>query len=268
MSDISQLWSRKTKKVFEQAFTEKTQTKALNLKQFKLAIVTQFFPPDYAATGQLVQELAYQLASKNIQVDVFTGQPGYAFREKRAPVVETKNNVRVQRSRFKQFYSTRIRSKTVNGFIFTLMAGWHLLKNAPKYDAIILTTAPPFLAVIGYLASLIYRLDYICLVYDLYPDVVVELGIISEQNLIAKWWHKINAAIWRRSQKVVVLSDTMKERIATRHPEIASKIDVVHNWADPGWIKPLAKEDNWFAHQHRLRDKFIVLYSGNLGSLP
>lgn len=265
MSDLSKIWSKTTKKIFVETFTEQTQTENLNSQQFNLAIITQFFPPDYAATGQLIQELANHLGKKNIQVNIFTGQPGYAFKQKKASALETATNIRIQRSQVKQLCSKRIRSKTLNGIIFTLMAGWHLLRNARKNDAIILTTAPPFLAIVGYLASLIVKLDYICLVYDLYPDVVIELGIISQHNLIAKLWNKINAIIWHRSKKIVVLSNTMKQRIADQHPEVATKISVIHNWADATWIKPLDKADNWFAHQHQLNHKFTILYSGNLG---
>lgn len=51
-------------------------------KAIKLSIITQFFPPDYAATGQLIEELAMQLGQLGLPVQVFTGQPGYAFQKK------------------------------------------------------------------------------------------------------------------------------------------------------------------------------------------
>jgi glycosyltransferase involved in cell wall biosynthesis len=111
----------------------------------------------------------------------------------------------------------------------------------------------------------IYKLDYICLIYDLYPDVVLKLGVISEDNLIIKLWHRLNAAIWNRSKKIVVLSNTMKAKVVEQYPAIAPKIEIIHNWADPTWIKPMPKADNWFAKQHQIEDKFTVLYSGNLG---
>jgi len=265
VSDLSKLWSKKAKKIFVKTLTEQTQTKHSNSQQLNLAIITQFFPPDYAATGQLIQELAHQLGQKNIQVNIFTGQPGYVFKQKNASALEIANNVKIHRLQVKQFGSKRIRSKILNGVIFTLIAAWYLLKNARKNNAVILTTAPAFLAIIGYITNLIFKLDYICLVYDLYPDVVIELGIISQDSVIAKLWNKINALVWSRSKRIVVLSNTMKQRITAKHPELADKISVIHNWADADWIKPLAKVDNWFAHQHQINQKFTVLYSGNLG---
>ena len=265
MFDVPNPWSKTVKKAFLRAFLEKTRTKDLSFKQFNLLIITQFFPPDYAATGQLIQELAYQLGENNLQVNVFTGQPGYAFKQDRASVVETKGNVKIQRSKVRQFWGKRIRSKTLNGIIFTLAAAKYLLRNARKNNVVILTTAPPFLAIVGYLINWLFNTDYICLIYDLYPDVAIELGVISRHHPIAKLWHKLNAIAWGRSKNIIVLSETMKQRIIARHPTTAAKISVIHNWADSDRIKPIDKQNNWFARQLESEYKFTVLYSGNLG---
>ena len=265
MSNISKIWSRKTRNIFIQAFQGKPQRKKLTSKNFNLLIITQFYPPDYAATGQLIQELANHLGQNNIQVNIFTGQPGYAFTQKKAPALEIEENLSVQRSKVTQFWSHRIRGKTLNGIIFTLRAAWYLFKNARQNNAVVLTTAPPFLSIIGYLTKCIFDLDYVCLIYDLYPDAIIKLGVISENNLIAKFWNRVNATVWKKSKQIIVLSETMKKRILSKHPIMYSKISVIHNWADADWIKPLNKQQNWFARQHGMDRKFTVLYSGNLG---
>jgi len=80
-----------------------------------------------------------------------------------------------------------------------------------------------------------------------------------------RFWNAVNKRVWHRAASIIVPSETMKERIVARVPELAPKITVIHNWADPTWIKPLAKQDNTFAHTHNLVEKFTVLYSGNMG---
>ncbi len=265
MRKISKLWSKKTKQLFAQAFGNTVKTSKLVARKFNLLIITQYYPPDYAATGQLIEELAKHLGEKNVQVKVFTGQPGYAFEKKQASNLEIKDNVQIQRTRITKIWSQRIRGKTLNGLIFTFRSALYLLKNARQNDVILLTTAPPFLLVIGYLANLLFKIDYVCLVYDLYPDAVIELKLISENSFIAKLWNRINAIVWGKSKKIVVLSETMKKRIVAKHPSLAEKVSIVHNWADADWIKPLAKQNNWFAGQHKINEKFTVLYSGNLG---
>lgn len=262
---MSDFWGVELQSFFRQTIQKDRKKLRYKVANFRLLIITQFFPPDYAATGQLIQELSTQLSQENIQVNVFTGQPGYAFKQELAPASEEDGLLKIKRSRSARFWSQRVRGKTINGIVFCIRALLHLLRAARKNDIVLLTTAPPFLSLVGYLNNLLFKLDYVCLVYDLYPDVAIELDVISPQHPIAKLWHKFNSLVWQRSKKIVVLSETMKERIINKHPEIADKISVIHNWANADWIKPLAKQKNWFARQYEIDRQFTVLYSGNLG---
>jgi glycosyltransferase involved in cell wall biosynthesis len=64
---------------------------------------------------------------------------------------------------------------------------------------------------------------------------------------------------------IVVLSPAMKRQVIVSCPTVADKVSVIHSWADPNWIVPIAKHENWFAWKYDLVKKFTVLYSGNLG---
>ena len=265
MLNLLGIWHQNSKANFLSRFINKRDRVETNKQQFCLTIITQFYPPDYAATGQLIQELATQLGAENIRVNVFTGQPGYAFDHSKAPRIEEKNQVKVKRTRATQLISKKIMGKALNGIFFSIRAGLHIIRHRKKHDVLLLTTAPPFLFTVGYLANLLFNIPYVCLVYDLYPDVVIEFGLISAKHPIAKLWNWLNDRIWSRAQGIIVLSETMKERIVAKHPQTSSKISVIHNWANADWIKPIAKEQNWFACQHGTHHKFTVLYSGNLG---
>lgn len=242
-----------------------TRTIAARHRLVKLSIITQFYPPDYAATGQLIEELAKQLGHLGVSVQVFTGQPGYAFQKKSAPNIERSEQIQVRRSRTAQLWPWRIRGKAINGLLFCLRSGLHLLKTASRGDILLLTTAPPFLPLLGYLANLCFGIPYVCLLYDLYPDVAVELKVISAQHWLVRLWDFLNYCIWKRAKRIIVLSPTMKERVAAKCPDLTDKITVIHNWADPKRIIPIAKKENWFAQQFNLVNSFTVLYSGNMG---
>jgi glycosyltransferase involved in cell wall biosynthesis len=231
----------------------------------RLSIITQFYPPDYAATGQLIEELVNQLARLGMHVHVFTGQPGYAFQEETAPSVESSERIWIRRSRTSQIWPRRIRGRALNGLLFCLRAGVHLLKSASRGEVLLLTTEPPYLLILGFLAHLCFGTPYVCLLYDLYPDVAVELNVVPPHHWIVRFWDWLNRLIWKNASNVIVLSATMKERIIAKCPEIEDKIAVIHSWADPNSIKPMNKQDNWFAHQFNLVEKFTVLYSGNMG---
>lgn len=232
----------------------------------RLSIVTQFYPPDYAATGQLIEELADRLSHQGMEVKVFTGQPGYAFQKESAPSREQPGHqLLVRRSRASRVWSRRIRGRTFNGLLFCLRAALHLLKVPNQGDVLLVTSEPPYLPVLGYLTNLCFGLPYVCLIYDIYPDIAVELKVVAAEHWLTKGWNFINKLVWQRAQAIVVLSSTMQDRIAAKCPEVSNKISVIHSWANPNWIIPIAKQDNWFAHQYNLVNKFTVLYSGNMG---
>jgi glycosyltransferase involved in cell wall biosynthesis len=262
---LSNAWTTKIRSIFLGVASQQENHATKPENNFCISIITQFYPPDYAATGQLIEELAIELTAQGMEVDVFTGQPGYAFKNKQAPAVEYRNRLKVRRSRASQLWSNRIRGKAINGVLFCLRAGLHLLKHRQKTDVLLLTTAPPFLSVVGYLANLCFGIPYVCLVYDLYPDAATELGIISPKHPLAQLWDQVNGLVWQKAQGIIVLSYTMKDRIVAKHPLISERISIIHNWADANWIKPLSKQNNWFAHNYDTAKKFSVLYSGNLG---
>ncbi len=231
----------------------------------RLLICNQFFPPDFAATGQLLDELAQQLGQKGCKVRIFTSQPGYAFTDPSAPRREEQGSLTIRRTRATRLWPQRIRGKVVSGLLYCVRAGVHLLRPANRTDLIVLTTSPPYLLFIGFVAHLLLRIPYVCLIYDLYPDVAVELGVIPAHHWLARLWSWLNVQVWKRSAGIIALSSSMRTHIEAQVPALKSKIHVIHSWADPDHIKPLAKADNPFAHNHGLVDPFTVLYSGNMG---
>ena len=253
--------TRNSSKISERKKFQSKKLKSL----LKLAVVNQFFPPDFAPTGQLIEELVLQLGQQGVDIEVFTGQPGYAFQTSKAPAYERRGSVKIRRSRITQVFSNRIRGKALNGILFALRTLFHLIRNRSGRNLTLLTTAPPFLPIIGYLVNLLLGSPYACLLYDLYPDIAIELGVISKQHWVAKLWQSLNRLVWRRAKALIVLSPAMKRRIVSICPEVADKTFVIHSWSDPNLIVPIAKEDNWFAQQYNLDEKFTVLYSGNTG---
>jgi glycosyltransferase involved in cell wall biosynthesis len=231
----------------------------------RLSVITQFYPPDYASTGQLIEELVHQLGQQNFRVQVFTGQPGYAFSEPSAPVFEQAENVSVRRSRTARLWPKRIRGKAINGLLFCLRAVLFLLRTAFQTDVLLFTTAPPYLSILGYLMSWVFGIPYVCLLYDIYPDIAVQLNVVPKHHILVRFWHWVNGLVWGRSQHIIVLSECMKQRILEQHPQLATKVEVIHTWTDPDWIQPLPKHENWFAQQYDLVRPFTVLYSGNMG---
>jgi glycosyltransferase involved in cell wall biosynthesis len=251
-------------KYFTATQKEYSTTAKRSCSSIELKIINQFFPPDYAATGQLIEELAHSL-KRHGHVSVFTSQPSYAFDRDDSPRSEFHELLSIRRSESARFWPKRIRGKAVAGAIFFVRAALHLLRHSESRGLVLLTTAPPFLPVLGYLLSRVCKIRYVCLLYDLYPDIAIELDVIKKEHWVVKLWERLNCLTWQQAAAIIVLSETMKERILAKQPGIDSKIVVIPNWVDAEQITPLRKQDNWFAKEHGLVEPFTVLYSGNMG---
>ncbi|MEE3718786.1 glycosyltransferase family 4 protein [Tumidithrix elongata RA019] len=230
-----------------------------------ISIITQFYPPDYAATGQFVHDLACALVKEGYSINVFTGMPSYAFKQRDVDRQEYRNGVLVNRTGSTEVMPRRIRGKLISSLLFWVRCAIKFRTKVARGSHLIITTAPPFLGLIGWFYNKLCGHTYTCLIYDIYPEVAVRLNVVRRDEWIVKIWEAINLRVWRRANSLVVLSEPMKQLLIQRHRELADKIHVIHSWADNEFIKPLAKERNWFIQEHGLTNAFIVLYSGNLG---
>lgn len=61
------------------------------------------------------------------------------------------------------------------------------MKREHRGDIVLFVSEPPYLQTLGYLANRFFNLPYACLVYDLYPDVAVELGVVSENHWLVRF---------------------------------------------------------------------------------
>lgn len=136
-----------------------------------------------------------------------------------------------------------------------------LLITLTKYRhyELFLVSNPPTISFI----TLLCRNKYSTLVYDVYPDGLFT-NFIKERSLICRVWTKINIRFYRNAERVFTISDGMAKRISKYCP--LEKIEVVSLWSNPNLqVLKLKKEENIFRINNCLIDKFIILYSGNMG---
>lgn len=149
--------------------------------------------------------------------------------------------------------------RLITWLLFTMQC-WFLLIHRYRKAAIYWVSNPPFTI---FLARIFMNRKYACLVYDVYPDILVRHGILSENNRMVRFWAKINKQVWNNSDKLITISDSMRNLMGKTIAQ--SKVDVVPVWTDNSFLKPLPKNKNPFVKKYNLDDKFVVMYSGNLG---
>jgi glycosyltransferase involved in cell wall biosynthesis len=232
-------------------------------------LVTEYFHPDTASTGQLMTDLAVGLQERGLDMTVYTGQPNYHSGEnKQQPWVSEHEDVLIKRIRAPQLRQSSLLRRLFNWAIFTIwMFARMLISRTNKEREVLFVSNPPFLPVAMWIVCRLRGWDYTYIVYDLYPDQPVELGYIKESGFINRVWGILNRRAFLAAKHIVALGPVMKKRISRNAgPNFdSSKVEIIHNWEDENFIQPMDKEDNWFSKEHDLVDPFTLLYAGNIG---
>ena len=122
---------------------------------------------------------------------------------------------------------------------------------------IIYVTNPP----ISYFCSRLLRNKFSIIVYDIYPEALKNIGI-SDSSFIFKFWQRQNRKIFQKVDYVFTLSEGMKRLLSSSANE--HKIKVIPNWSSNTFIQ-INRADNPFIAEHTLENKFVIMYSGNIG---
>lgn len=140
-------------------------------------------------------------------------------------------------------------------YIHLLLVSWCRGNDTELF----LITNPPFNTFI----PLFNKKKYYILIYDIYPDTLINQHVLSRDSVISRWWMRRNKKVFAKAAKVFTISEEMKKVVANYVDE--SNIKVVYNWSHNERMVPVQKESNPFLRQLGLEEKFIVLYSGNMG---
>ena len=147
---------------------------------------------------------------------------------------------------------------------YSLQLAWHLLIHGRRYGRLLVVSNPPFAPLLAPLA----RRPYALLLYDLYPQVLAQLGPSWSLPWITALWQRANRWVFARAERVFTLSEAMAAELRPAFASDAiwrSKVVVIPPWADTSQLRPIPPDANPFRRRHGLDDRLLVTYSGNLG---
>jgi len=205
------------------------------------------------ATGPLFIDMANAYLKKYNKVTIITGavMATYAELDPKITVVFKK-----------KFNGIKSYSRIYTWFVFFFQCMFYI-SFRKKFDRYLFVSNPPILPFIGYILTRIRKIEYDVLVYDIYPDTLLNFGYLTQNSLIFKVWDKFNQYTYRCANRVFTISEFMKRVISKTAYE--KNIEVIYPWVDTAFIKPIAKNSNWFVNKHNLLDKKVILFSGNMG---
>lgn len=200
------------------------------------------------STGYLTIDTINAYASKYDEVVLVAGRISEA---------ERKLNPKIKLNKIIAYDKSSAIKRILTWMIAFIQIFFLLAFKYRKYEVVYVTNPP-----ISYLASLILGNTFSVIVYDTYPDALRNIGI-KQGHWLYEMWSKWNRKLFKKAKWIYTLSEGMADQL-TSYVE-RSKIKVVPLWAGSDSFSPIPKNKNQFVVKHHLEDKFVVLYSGNMG---
>ena len=226
-----------------------------------ITLLNQYYAPDEAATAQVLADLGSSLAAEGHAVTAICGDRAYADPSRRYPRREVIDAVAVKRIPITGFGRSSALGRSTDYGSFVAGATVTMLRG-PRPDVIISLTTPPMIALAGAFAARVRGAKALLWSMDVYPDLLFALGALRERSALGRALRLLSRMTIRSQHIVVALGESMAERLRANG---AHCVQVVHNWSDESAIVPVPTADSALRGEWGWQNRFVVLYSGNLG---
>lgn len=201
-----------------------------------IVYVVPHFAPDVAPTGALATRLVHEWAAAGHTIEVVTSFPWY--REHR---IEDGYEGRLYRfedtpwgriTRLHPFPTSDKKNLVRRALAFGAFStvGAVVGARGGRTDVVVAMSPPLTLGVTGWAIAKARRARYVFNVQDIFPDVVVELGVVRNSAVI-RASRALERWCYRRADAVTVLSDDLAANVAGKLGD-REKIHVIPNFVD------------------------------------
>lgn len=238
----------------------------------KILIFAHYYAPDTASTGQILKDQSEGMLDE-FEVTVICVVPSYGGTiddkyKTQKYYFEELNGVKIIRVRVPEFTkSNKIsRVKNIVAYFFGAIGA---ARKAGKQDYVFTISQPPILGgLLGVLGKWIKHAKMIYCIQDFNPEQVMAVNYSSNKRIL-KTMMIADKFSCKQSNLVITvgrdLVDTLKSRFKGKK---VPKHVMINNWIDEKEIHPLDAGDEKvlaFRKQYGLEDKFVIMYSGNIG---
>lgn len=239
-----------------------------------LLYISQYFPPEMGAPAARASELARHWASAGHQVSVLTGFPNHPTgvvpaewrsRLRRLTYREKVGQVDVYRTWLWPLPNRKAHERMRNYASFCVSAALRGM-TIPRPDVIIASSPQLLVGLSGWWLAFTRQIPFVFEVRDLWPESLAAVGVGSERSLLHHALSAIAGFLYRRADRIVVVTPAFKDHLVNRWRVPAEKIDVVENGvetdlftpADPAVVASRRKELD-------ADSRFLVCYIGTMG---
>jgi glycosyltransferase involved in cell wall biosynthesis len=194
--------------------------------------------------------------------DIVTAMLDHGGYDEVVMIVGNPDNIKLRDTRVKiepiiRYDRSSVIRRLKSWLIGFMQCQWKLVAKYRSDDLFLVSNPPitPFLTILS-------RNKFFSLIYDVYPDSLLSEGFVSEGNPIYKLWGKFNKRYFKKAQRIFTIADALGKSISEYVPQ--EKIEIIPLWYN-SIIHRIKREDNEFIREYHLENKFIVMYSGNIG---
>jgi len=223
-----------------------------NNRKQKVLIVSQYYIPDITAAAYRINDM-YEAIKDRFEVDIVTTYPH-------------KSNASVDAAAEQNIYRVNITNSSKNrvfrylgeyfGFMFQSI---FLSKKLQKrYDFVFVTSPPIFVLISGYVLSKLKKSKLIVDIRDIWPDVLLDDGTLTEDHFAFKTLKKFEVFIYKKADRLSCVSKYMQKYIESLS---GKKVSVIYNGVSQD--KPDHSKEQ--VRQELKRTRLNILYIGNVG---
>lgn len=242
-----------------------------------LLIYAHYYYPDVASTGQILTELAEGLKD-SFHITVICTVPSYTgkiskYYKKHKYYHENINGVNVLRIRVPEFRKSFAPSRIYNiaSYFLSAVAATFRIENQ---DYIFSISQPPVLGgMLGVIGKKIKKAKYIYNIQDFNPEQV-EAVKFTGNRFVLDMMMALDKYSCKKADKVIVVGrdmiETLKKRFVKNVNDFSAmpKYSYINNWTNEKEIVPLSSKNEQvlnFKKKYGIEDKFVIMYSGNIG---
>lgn len=227
-----------------------------------VAILCQFFAPEYVTSARLSWDTAKYLADSGMKVKAICGYPREYHTAGGVPLQETLDGVHIRRLRYLQLKRSSRLGRLINYFSFTAAVIRHI-GVFRHCETVMVYSNPPVLPVAAVLAAILFGCRIAFISHDVYPEIAYASGNLSPGGVITRVMQGINRSLFKRADAVVALTDEMRGFLLWNRPELSEdRVVTIANWAHEA---PSEGAGNARRELGYAEDDFVVSYFGNLG---
>lgn len=235
-----------------------------------LLIYAHYYYPDVASTGQILTELAEGLKD-SFHITVICTVPSYTgkisrYYRKHKYYYENINGVDVLRIRVPEFRKNFALSRIYNITSYFLSAISATFRVECQ-DYVFTISQPPILGgMLGVIGKLIKRAKLIYNIQDFNPEQIQAVEFTHNKPLLGLMM-ALDKFSCRQADKVIVVGRDMVGTLQKRFLSLPSYA-YINNWINEKEVAPLPEDDEkvmQFKKRYGLQDKFVIMYSGNIG---